>query len=130
MFVYASLRNFTDSVKNLAHIALIMSHVHTVLFKHRHCEGEEHLSPGIQQSLYERLRAYLEAPFLRGSVAVDPGRHLGQLLLLCRGELGLPLLHAAELFQVFSQHLFSSPKHSKGLRTVSSPSARHFSVDL
>lgn len=112
-------RNFTNSVRkttsqNLEHCASYFTR--TLLWEYKgDCEDEGHLSPGAQQSLYEQLRAYLEVSFLRGSLAADPGAHLGQFLLLCRRELGLPLFHAAELCQVSPQHLFSSPKHSKGL---------------
>lgn len=115
-------RNFTNSVRkttsqNLEHTVLTISHAHCLLLENKgDCEGEGHLSPGAEQLLYEQLCPYLEVSFLRGgSLAVDPGAHRGQFLLLCRRELGLMLLHAAELCQVSPQHLFSSPKHSKGL---------------
>lgn len=59
------------------------------------------------------MHAYLELSFLRGRAAVDPGPHLGQLLLLRRRELGLLPLHAVKFFQVFPQHRVSTPKTEK-----------------
>lgn len=73
------------------------------------------------------MHAYLELSVLRGRVAVDPGPHLGQLLLLRRRELGLLLLHAVKLFQVFPQHHVSTPKTEKASeRRASLPVPTHF----
>lgn len=100
-------RNFTNSVRKSTSQNLELTVLAT---SHAHCCGNTKVTV-----TWRRTVAYLEVSFLRGSLAVDPGAHLGQFLLLCRRELGLPLFHAAELCQVSPQHLFSSPKHSKGL---------------